>query len=91
MGSCMYGKLLPDNGDLDNQTVNCPGYRVYVCENDGGVEVSMIHASQDPVTTPGSQVFMNVEEAEELVRGLEAAIARAKPKNAKHPARGINC
>ena len=41
--------------------------------------------------TRNNQVFMNVEEAEELVRGLKAAIARAKTKNARHPARGINC
>lgn len=91
MGSCMYSKLLPDNGDLDNQTGNCPGYRVYVCENDGGVELSMVHASQDPCTNPGSQVFMNVDEAKVFVRGVEAAIARAEPKHANHPVRAVDC
>lgn len=91
MGSCMYGKLLPDNGDLDNVTKACPGYRVYVCENDGGIEMSMIHASQDPTTNPGYSVFMTTSEAEELIQGLQDAINRAKPKNASHPARGVDC
>lgn len=91
MGSCMYGKLLPDNGDLDNVTKTAPGYRVFVCENNGGVELSMIHADDDPVTTPGYQVFMNPDEAEELIHGLREAVQRARPKNANHPARGKPC
>jgi hypothetical protein len=36
MANKFYGKLLPDYGDLDNQTGTAPGYRVYVLENDGG-------------------------------------------------------
>ncbi|MCP4486456.1 MAG: hypothetical protein GY820_03920 [Gammaproteobacteria bacterium] len=91
MGSKMYGKLLPDYGDLDNETNTAPGYRVYIIENDGGISLQMIHANDDPVTSPGYSVFLNVTEAKELINGLEEAIERAEPKNANHPTRGSNC
>ncbi len=91
MASKMYGKLLPDYGDLDNVTGTAPGYRVYVLENDGGISLQLIHANEDPVTSQGSSVFLNVEEARELIEGLQEAIDRAEPKNANHPSRGSNC
>jgi ArsR family metal-binding transcriptional regulator len=91
MGSKMYGKLLPEYEDLDNKTKTAPGFRVYVIENDGGISLQMIHANDDPVTTGGSSIFMNVDEARELIAGLEEAIDRAEPKNVNHPSRGSNC
>ncbi|EGR1226500.1 hypothetical protein AB4T57_004597 [Vibrio parahaemolyticus] len=91
MASKMYGKLLPDYGDLDNVTKTAPGYRVYVLENDGGISLQMLHANDDPVTDVGYSVFLNVEEAQELIHGLQDAIDRAKPKNAKHKCRGKDC
>ncbi len=91
MASSFYSKLLPDYGDLDNQTKTAPGYRVYVLENDGGVSLQMIHADQDPATNAGSSVFLNVDETKELIRALEKAVERAEPKKANHIARGQDC
>ena len=91
MGSKFYGKLLPDYGDLDNKTKTAPGYRVYIIENDGGVSLQMIHAKDDPETTPGSAVFMNVDEAKEMLASLQEAIDRAEVKKSIHKARGTNC
>ena len=91
MASKMYGKLLPNYGDLDNSTGNAPGYRVFVLENDGGVSLQMVHADDDPVTSPGYSVFLNVNEARDLLSGLQEAIDRAEPKNASRPNRGSNC
>ena len=87
----MYGKLLPDYGDLDNKTKTASGYRVYIIENDGGISLQMIHANDDPITSVGSSVFMNIDEARELIKGLEKAIKQAKPKKANHPTRGTLC
>ena len=36
MASLIYAKHLPDYGDLDNITGECPGYRVYVLEKGWG-------------------------------------------------------
>ena len=91
MASKFYGKLLPDYGDLDNQTGKAPGYRVYILENDGGVSLQMIHADIDPISAKGCAVFLNVDEADEMLTALGEAIARARPKNARHKARGESC
>ena len=91
MASKFYGKHLPDYGDLDNITGTAPGYRVYILENDGGICLQMLHADEDPVTGVGAAVFLNTEEARELMGSLLQAIERAEPKEARHPARGIAC
>lgn len=91
MASKFYGKLLPDYGDLDNDTGTAPGYRVYVTENDGGVSLQLIHADKDPVTEAGSCVFFSVKEAKEIIFALQEAVGRAESKNANHKQRGINC
>ena len=91
MGSPIYSKLLPALGDLDNRTGTEPGYRVFVMEIDGGIALELVHANEDPATSKGSSVFLNVEEAQELLQGLKNAIDRAEPKNANHPARGSDC
>ncbi|GAB6392943.1 MAG: hypothetical protein MdMp014T_2316 [Treponematales bacterium] len=92
MASCMYSKKLPDYGDLDNVTGSAPGYKVYVSENDGGVLLQMFHAERDnPMTSMGYSVFMNVAEAKGLLRGLQMAINRAEPKHANHKNRGEDC
>jgi len=91
MASKMYGKLLPNYGDLDNVTKSAPGYRVYVLENDGGVSLQMIHADENPTTSEGSAVFLTVDEAKELIGGLQDAVDRAEPKNANHKSRGTDC
>lgn len=87
----MYGKLLPDYGDLDNASKTAPGYRVYVLENDGGISLQMIHADENPAKSRGYSVFMNIEETKELINGLQDAVERAIPKNVNHPALGKNC
>lgn len=91
MGSTIYANLLPDYGDLDNVTGNAPGYRVYIIENDGGISLQMIHAKDDPITTQGSAIFMNVHEAKELLQSLQEAISRAEIKHANHKNRGRVC
>lgn len=87
----MYSKHLPDLGDLDNETGVCPGYRVYILENDGGIALQMMDSDENPVTGKANSVFLNIEEAEELISGLKDAIQRAKPKKANHISRGIDC
>ena len=91
MGSKIYGVLLPDYGDLDNVTGTAPGYRVYIVENDGGVGLQMIHANDDPSRTPGSAVFMNVNEAKEMLHHLKDAIDRAESKGGNHKDRAQPC
>jgi hypothetical protein len=91
MSSIFYSKRLPDYGDLDNDTGQRPGYRVYILENDGGIALQMIHASKGPVTEEGSAVFFNVDEAQEMLEKLGEAIKRARLKNANHRVRGENC
>ena len=83
MSCCVYGQLLPDNLDLNNRSGKRPGYRLYVLQNDDGIELSMVHAAQDPVTSPGYQVFMTASEAEDLISGLKTAISKIKPKKRK--------
>jgi len=51
----------------------------------------MIHAAKDPITEPGASVFLNVNEAHELVKDLQDAIVQAETKNGNHKDRGINC
>jgi len=91
MGSKFFGMLLPDYNDLDNKTGKVPGFRVFIIENDGGVSLQMVPADKNPTTTKGFEVFLNVKEAKELVVGLQEAIQRAEPKNAKHKDRGQRC
>jgi len=90
MASCIYSKLLPDNGDLDNITGTTPGYRVYISENDGGVSLQIIHANDDPMTASDHAVFMNVDEAKEFQQKLTEAINRAGNKHVDHKLRGKN-
>jgi hypothetical protein len=51
----------------------------------------MIHADKDPVSEVGSSVFLNVDEAKEMIEALQVAVDRAEPKNANHKSRGKNC
>ena len=92
MASCIYSKKLPDYGDLDNVTGTAPGYKVFVLENDGGVSLQMFHDEKDdPTTSRGYSVFMNVDETRVLIEGLQKAIERAEPKNANHKSRAMDC
>jgi uncharacterized protein YbcV (DUF1398 family) len=76
MSSKFYGSLLPDYADLDNTTGSAPGYRVFISENDGGISLQMIHAKDNPITTSGSAIFMNVHEAKEMTK-IEAVLANS--------------
>lgn len=88
MASKFFGMLLPDYGDIDNTTGNAPGYRVYILENDGGVAIEMVPATMDPTTTRGAAVFLNVDEANDMLHSLQEAVERAREKNAPHKRRG---
>ena len=81
MASNFYHYQLPDYGDLDNETAQCPGYVFGIRENDGGVGLYMY-----PAGTPGDNeqeysAFLNIDEARALLSGLQGAIDRAAPKN----------
>ena len=56
MASNFYDKHLPDYTDLDNETGGCPGFRLCINENDGGIGISMqpISDSLDPLRTVNS-------------------------------------
>ena len=51
----------------------------------------MMHADEDPSTGEVKSIFMNIEEAKDLIEGLQEAIDRAKPKKANHKSRGRDC
>ena len=87
-GSCTYSKHLPDYRDLDNNAGECPGYKVYVLEKDGGVAIQMQDASDKSNSDTSKSVFLNVEEAKELTRGIEEAIKKASNKHGNHKPRG---
>ncbi len=90
MASNFYDKDLPDYGDLDNQTGHCPGYKLGVRENDGGIGIYMGPVNDDPDGDSFYSAFLNMDEAEELVAAFQEAIDRARPKNKNglaHPRR----
>lgn len=76
-GSCTYSKHLPDYRDLDNDSGDCPGYKVYVLEKDGGVSIQMQDASDESDSDTLKSVFLNVEEAKEFARGIDEAIKKS--------------
>lgn len=83
-----YDMILPDYGDLDNQTGNCPGRRVAISEKDGGINIEFEPQELEDNTIFG--VFMNIQEAKEFCISLQESIKRAEYKNAKrivHPRR----
>lgn len=87
MASCVYSKILPDYSDLDNDSGKRPGYKVYVVENDGGVSVQVQNADDNGDSETLKAVFMNKEEANEMLKGLTEAIARASLKDGNHKSR----
>ncbi len=87
MSSCMYSKILPDYTDLNNDSNERPGYKVYVLENDGGISIQMQDAFDESETDTLRAVFMNVDEAKEFEKGINEAINRAVSKNANHKSR----
>lgn len=76
-GSCTYSKRLPDYRDLDNDSGDCPGYKVYVLEKDGGVSIQMQDASDESDSDTLKGIFLNVDEAEEFARGIDEAIKKS--------------
>ena len=87
MASCMYSKLLPDYSDLDNDSGERPGFRLFIIENDGGISIQMQNAKDQIESDTTNSVFMTVNEAKELLNGLNEAINRASLKNEKHKSR----
>lgn len=90
MASNFYDKHLPDYCDLDNKTRNCPGFRLGVCENDGGIKIDMGPITDDVDGKTFYRAFLNVQEAEEIVLAFQQAIDRAHSKSKKgnaHPTR----
>lgn len=80
MATNFYDRHLPDYGDLDNDTTNCPGFRFGVRENDGGIGIYMGPVNDDFDGDTFWRAFLNVEEATELVNALQLAIERSRPK-----------
>jgi hypothetical protein len=74
-----YDQVLPDYGDINNDTGDCPGYRVAVSEVDAGVVLEMEMLRPADGSLIGA--FFNIEEANELVVALQESIARAERKD----------
>ena len=91
MASVFYSKWLPDFSDLDNRSDRAPGYCVYIREDDGGVGLEIMHPSESQTIGTGFAVFLNVDEAEEMLRGLQEAIGWARSKGGQHRPRAKNC
>lgn len=87
MASCMYSKLFPDYSDLDNDSGERPGFRLFIIENDGGISIQMQNAKDPIESDTANSVFMTVKEAKEVINGLNDAIKRASFKNANHKSR----
>ena len=81
MASNFYHYILPDYGDLDNDTGRCPGYFFGIRENDGGIGLYMYPADAPGDNEQEYAAFLNIEEARELLCALQQAIDRASPKN----------
>ena len=81
MASNFYSKVLPDYEDLENVTGERPGFELDITEQDGGIGLLMHPA---PGTKGGgvgkAQVYMTLNEARELIQGLQGAIERAELK-----------
>lgn len=77
----LYEKHVPSYVDLDNISGKAPGFRVTVCENDGGVGLILEPYLDNPSPTINLDkyygVFFNIKEAQELVSSLQAAIEGA--------------
>ena len=87
MASCMYSKLFSDYSDLDNDSGERPGFRLFIIENDGGISIQMQNAKDPIESDTANSVFMTVKEAKEVINGLNDAIKRASFKNANHKSR----
>lgn len=87
-GSCTYSKHLPDYRDLDNSSGECPGYKVWILEKDGGVSIQMQDASDKSDSDTLKGIFLNVEEAKEFAREMNEAIEKASNKQVNHRPRG---
>jgi hypothetical protein len=87
MASCFYDEHVMDYGDLENVTGRCPGYRLRVLENDGGISVQMGPIKNDPDDQSYYRGFMDILEATELWRSLDTAIMRAESKWEKNEKR----
>lgn len=87
MASCMYSKILPDYSDLDNDSGERPGFRLFIIENDGGISIQMQNAKDPIESDTANSVYMTVKEAKELLTGLNDAINRASCKNSNHKSR----
>ncbi len=84
MTSLMYKEQLPDSRDIENATGKCPGYRLYVEENDGWVGVCLQPTDKNETSSEDAYtVALTVEQAEELIKGLNDAISRARPKHTR--------
>jgi hypothetical protein len=87
MASNFYDKHLPDYGDLDNQTGNCPGFAFGVRENDGGIGLYVGPIADGFDGDTFYRAFLNPDEADELAYALKQAIERARSKGGSHPLR----
>lgn len=87
-GSCTYSKHLPDYRDLDNNSGEYPGYKVWILERDGGVSIQMQDASDESDSDTLKGIFLNVEKAKELRSGMDEAIKKASNKHANHKPQG---
>lgn len=85
MASHFYSRIAPDYGELDNATGTRSGHLFEIVENDGGIGIMLY--SDDKGRGNYEAIFLNVDEAEEVLEGLRDAINRARPKNAGHEAR----
>ena len=74
-----YDRILPDYGDINNDTGICPGYRVAVAERDAAITLEMEILGAENITILGT--LLNIEEAKELVEALQESIVRAERKD----------
>lgn len=84
-----YSGVVPDIGDFKNETGTRPGYLFEIAEEDGGVVIQMmapgksqsVQHEQGVSHDPSYKgMFIGYKEAQEIVRGLNAAIREAQQK-----------
>jgi hypothetical protein len=79
MTSLMYKEQLPDWGDSQQNTKSkLPGYRLYVEANDGKIGICLQPSDRDEVSCEEAYAAaLTIEQAEELIRGVQDAIKHA--------------
>lgn len=82
-----YTGIVPDIGDLENKSGERPGHQFEIAEEEGGVVIQIMDPGEPKKVQDKNGVwhdpsykgiFIGYKEAQDIVRGLNAAIQKAQ-------------